>query len=130
MAANSKPEKIFLKKLKFLLTLYRAKYNALRKMAGNVSALPACRRHPINFEINQNVNDIQHNTIPMPPKETQIGNRLKSARAKLGLSQSEAAKAWKFSIKTIQTWEQGWAEPRGLYLEKLEKILQRIESQP
>jgi DNA-binding transcriptional regulator YiaG len=63
----------------------------------------------------------------MPPKQTETGDRLKAARAKLGLSQSEAAKLWKFSGKTLQSWEQGQSEPRGLYLEKLEKLLAKIE---
>ncbi len=61
----------------------------------------------------------------MPPKQTVIGDRLKAARKKLGLSQSQAAKRWKISVKSLQGWEQGWREPRGLYLEKVEAVLKK-----
>ena len=59
----------------------------------------------------------------MPPKQTQTGDRLKAARAKLNFSQDDAAKKWGISVKTLRHWEQGQREPRGLYLEKLEAIL-------
>jgi DNA-binding transcriptional regulator YiaG len=62
----------------------------------------------------------------MPPKDTEIGRRLKAAREKLGLTQDESAQKWGFSVKTLRAWEQGWNEPRGLYLEKLEGILREI----
>lgn len=57
----------------------------------------------------------------------ELANKLKAARAKLGLSQSEAAKAWGIKIRTLQSWEQNWATPRGFALtalvEKLDAIL-------
>lgn len=57
----------------------------------------------------------------------ELANKLKAARRKLGLSQSEAAKAWGISPRTLQKWEQDQRTPRGLalrlLLEKLDAIL-------
>ena len=61
----------------------------------------------------------------MPPKQTEIGDRLKAAREKLHLSQSQAAKAWGISVRSLQQWEQGQREPRGLALRALEAILKK-----
>lgn len=58
-------------------------------------------------------------------KEESIRDRLKAARAKLGLSQSQAAKAWGFNTYTLQQWERSRSNPRGLYLDKLEEILKK-----
>jgi DNA-binding transcriptional regulator YiaG len=55
--------------------------------------------------------------------------RIKKARYKLGLSQLDAAKKWGFAQQTLNAWEMGKRNPVGLYHEKLEKILMRIESQ-
>jgi DNA-binding transcriptional regulator YiaG len=57
------------------------------------------------------------------PKSKTIAERLKSARQKLNLSQSEAGAAWGINHRTLQTWEQGSRSPRGLYLERVEQIL-------
>jgi len=59
----------------------------------------------------------------MPPKDTEIGRRLKAAREKLNLSQDDAAQAWEISASTLRKWEQGQREPRGLALRALETIL-------
>lgn len=56
-------------------------------------------------------------------KGESIGERLKAARERLGLSQSEAAIKWKISKRTLEAWEQGRREPRGLYLEAAQRIL-------
>jgi DNA-binding transcriptional regulator YiaG len=52
---------------------------------------------------------------------------MRTARATLGLSQAQAAKAWKISLGAIHDWEQSRREPRGLYRERIERILRRIE---
>ena len=53
--------------------------------------------------------------------------RIKAARAKFGLSQEQAAKTWGFRLPTLAAWEQEVRRPIGLYREKLERILGRIE---
>ena len=53
--------------------------------------------------------------------------RMKAVRKKLGLSQAQAAQAWGFDLGTFQAWEQEYRNPAGLYREKLEKILRKIE---
>jgi putative transcriptional regulator len=63
----------------------------------------------------------------MQPKKTTIGVRLKAARQKEGLSQSEAAQKWGISKRTLQEWEQGRFEPRGLYRAHIETVLSKIE---
>ena len=61
----------------------------------------------------------------MPPKQTQSGDRLKAAREKLNLSQADAAEKWGISLRSLQSWEQGQREPRGLALRALEEILRK-----
>ena len=52
-----------------------------------------------------------------------LATEIKEARAKLGLSQSQAAKAWGIPVRTLQTWEQEQSSPRGLALKTLRQIL-------
>jgi DNA-binding transcriptional regulator YiaG len=59
-----------------------------------------------------------------------LAQRIKAARKKLGVSQSQAAKEWGFDLGTLQAWEQGYRNPFGLYREKLERALQQAESKP
>ncbi|PTX93364.1 hypothetical protein DB345_17300 [Spartobacteria bacterium LR76] len=54
-----------------------------------------------------------------------IADRIKEARRKLKLSQSQAAKEWQISTRTLQEWEQGRHEPQGLALAALESILSK-----
>lgn len=56
-----------------------------------------------------------------------LARRIQAARKQLGLSQSGAAKEWGISKRTLQQWEQGRREPRGLYREKIESIIAPIE---
>ena len=56
-----------------------------------------------------------------------ISTRLQAARKKAGLSQAQAAEKWRINKRTLESWEQGLREPRGLALVTLEKILSRIE---
>jgi len=55
--------------------------------------------------------------------EGTIAARIRAKRKAAGLSQSQAAEAWKISKRTLQEWEQGECRPRGLYLAHIEKIL-------
>ena len=52
-----------------------------------------------------------------------LATEIKEARARLGLSQSQAAKAWNIPLKTLQKWEQGIRMPQGLSLPMLRQIL-------
>ena len=52
-----------------------------------------------------------------------LATEIKEARAKLGLSQSQAAKAWGISLATLQGWEQEYRQPRGLAMTKLREII-------
>ena len=57
----------------------------------------------------------------------ELAQRLKSAREKLALSQSQASKTWEIPIKTLQSWEQGVRTPSGLAFRQLETILAKAE---
>ena len=54
-----------------------------------------------------------------------LGGRIKAARARHGLSQSQAANQWGIVLRTLQDWEQGNRTPKGLALRMLEKIIKR-----
>ena len=55
------------------------------------------------------------------------GRRIIEARKKLGIGQRKAAKLWGFDDSTIQAWEHERRQPQGLYREKLEEVLRRVE---
>jgi ribosome-binding protein aMBF1 (putative translation factor) len=55
--------------------------------------------------------------------------RLRAARAKLGLTRAEAAKQWKINLRTLEFYERGKRQPFGLYREKIERILTKIEKE-
>lgn len=59
-----------------------------------------------------------------------IAQRIKAAREKSGLSQSEAANAWGINPHTLQGWEIGRHSPRGFALNQLEKLLAEILDAP
>lgn len=63
----------------------------------------------------------------MADEEKSISERIKVARLKVGLSQTKAARRWGFGPRTLEAWEQGVRNPAGLYREKLERVLRRIE---
>lgn len=52
-----------------------------------------------------------------------FAKQLKSARQRLKLSQSQAAKEWGVPLKTLQQWEQAVAMPRGSTLLTLLPLL-------
>lgn len=52
-----------------------------------------------------------------------LASQIKEARARFGLSQSEAAAAWKVNLRTLQDWEIGRRHPRGETLNRLLSIL-------
>ena len=60
-----------------------------------------------------------------PKEREEIAARIKAKREQAGLSQSEAARAWGISKQTLQSWEQGRRAPRGLYLQAIERILEK-----
>jgi DNA-binding transcriptional regulator YiaG len=57
----------------------------------------------------------------------ELSRKLKSARAKLGITQTQAAQVWGIPYKTLLSWEQNVNTPRGFaltaILEKLDAIL-------
>lgn len=52
-----------------------------------------------------------------------LASQIKAARARLGLSQSQAAKAWGVPLRTLKSWEQDTRSPRGPTLTRLWPIL-------
>jgi DNA-binding transcriptional regulator YiaG len=57
-----------------------------------------------------------------------FGARIKAARKKAGFSQAKAAREWGFAKGTLCGWEIDRFVPTGLYREKLEAVLKKIES--
>ncbi len=53
----------------------------------------------------------------------ELASQFKAARHRLGLSQSQAAHAWKINLRTLQDWEIGRRFPRGETLNRLLPIL-------
>lgn len=56
----------------------------------------------------------------------ELANKLKAARTKLNLSQSQAAAAWGIPLKTLQAWEQDQRTPQGFALQVLTEKLDTI----
>jgi DNA-binding transcriptional regulator YiaG len=56
--------------------------------------------------------------------------KLKAARAKLGLSQSQAANEWGIPLRTLINWENDRRTPRGLALATINKLLDAILAAP
>ena len=56
----------------------------------------------------------------------ELRNRLKEARAKLTMSQSQFAKQVGVPLKTLQGWEGDRMTPRGLALTCINQILDQI----
>lgn len=60
----------------------------------------------------------------MHSKKTEdLGSKIKAARAKLGLTQAQAAEKWGIPKGTLQNWEASHRIPRGLALVALQQIL-------
>lgn len=57
-----------------------------------------------------------------------LATELKQARAKLGLSQSQAAEAWGIPLGTLKGYEKSQRQPRGLAMTKLLEILASVEA--
>lgn len=55
-----------------------------------------------------------------------LARKLKQARTRLNLSQSQAAKAWDIPLPTLRKWEQNAATPRGFAFRALEVKLDAI----
>lgn len=56
---------------------------------------------------------------------TDVKGRIIAFRKKTGMSRKELGKISGISWRTIEAWEQGWRQPHGLYLERIEEILKR-----
>jgi DNA-binding transcriptional regulator YiaG len=55
-----------------------------------------------------------------------IANRLQRARAKLDLTQQQAATLWGLNVRTLQGWERSQHEPTGFARAQLERLLSEI----
>ena len=55
--------------------------------------------------------------------------RLKAARAKLQLTQAQAARRWRVNQRTLEGWEAGHA-PLPIFRAKLERALRQVEGAP
>jgi DNA-binding transcriptional regulator YiaG len=97
-----------------------------KKGAGRCSHTIPAAQDTITTKGNH-VPDTEPNISTAAMPERNIAERIKAARQSLGLSQSQAAKAWKLNTRTLQDWEQGARMPSGLYRERIERILRRIE---
>ena len=60
----------------------------------------------------------------------ELKRKLKAAREKLGLSQSQAAKKWGIPVKTLQAWEHNRQTPRGFALAHLNSLLDGLLAAP
>ena len=60
----------------------------------------------------------------------ELRRKLKAAREKLGLSQSQAAKVWGIPVGTLQNWENDKRTPQGLALTAINNLLDGILSPP
>ena len=58
-------------------------------------------------------------------KRSGLGRRLTAARLDAGLTQEQLAKRLGADLSTLQRWELGESEPRGLYRRAVEKFLAR-----
>ena len=72
-------------------------------------------------------NPIDDHTLVEDISQMEIAQRIKSIRARLGLSQKQAAGKWSVPVRTLQQWEQARSKPRGLGLVQLKAILQSEE---
>ena len=88
--------------------------------------LPGYHKHSAKkHHVYDNQNHIKK-TMRKQIERRRIADRLRETRQKCGLSQSQASVAWGISKRTLQGWEQG-KEPRGLYLQAIERILEKSE---
>jgi DNA-binding transcriptional regulator YiaG len=60
---------------------------------------------------------------------TPLAARLKAARAKLQLTQAQAARRWRVNQRTLEGWEAGHA-PLAIFRAKLERALRQVEGAP
>jgi len=60
----------------------------------------------------------------------ELRRKLKAARAKLALSQSQAAAAWGVPLRTLINWENDQQTPRGFTLTALQAKLDAILAEP
>lgn len=67
------------------------------------------------------------NNPPTPMQKRSIAQRIVAALDKTSLTQGQAAEKWGISRRSLENWAQGRREPRGLYRERIEKILSEIE---
>lgn len=58
----------------------------------------------------------------------ELRNKLKEAREKTGLSQSQAAKAWGIPLRTLISWENNQRTPQGFALKSIMELLDGILS--
>lgn len=60
---------------------------------------------------------------PYKKRTSDLGRRLTARRQELGLTQEKFAAEIGVDLTTLQRWENGRGEPRGLYLKAVERFL-------
>ena len=86
---------------------------------------PGYHKHSAKkHHVHDNKKPIEKTMSEQPKERAGIAGRIKAKREQAGLSQSQAARTWGISKRTLQEWEQGRAKPRGLYLQAVERILE------
>lgn len=74
--------------------------------------------------MDERVKDIRPN---MDALQENYSERIKGAQEQLGLSQAALARKWGFPKQTVSAWVNNVSAPQGLYREKLERLLKRLE---
>ena len=59
-----------------------------------------------------------------------LAERLRAARAHLGLTYAQLAKRWRVPVSTLANWEKGRNAPQGLALATLKRLLTEAEAMP
>ena len=86
----------------------------------------ASNTYPANITETKHANE--RNQLQWKHRPMNLQKQIQKARAKAGLSQSQAAKAWGVNLNTLQSWEQGIRAPKGLALKALLEIIAKIEA--
>jgi DNA-binding transcriptional regulator YiaG len=112
-----------------LRNLYVFTYRFCPKSAGKVyQHPPGYHKHSgLKHHVHDNQKPIERTMSAQPKEREGIAARIKAKREQGGLSQSQAAQKWGVSKRTLQEWEQGRSNPRGLYLQAIERILSEAE---
>jgi len=66
-----------------------------------------------------------HHNMMLYKQRVKMENEIKLLREKTGLSQSEFAKKYHISVKTVQNWEQGFRKPPEYAVYLLSQVIEQ-----